>query len=111
MEDTQYQIDLLTAINERLMNSEHVYKLACEFSGAAYIYFDLKNEHRIEMFGAWDKLVGENLTRQPYDENYLISFVCDEDQKKVRDFLNSFPSINDSLSASIEFTSKKVKSV
>ncbi|MDY4836382.1 MAG: bifunctional diguanylate cyclase/phosphodiesterase [Lachnospiraceae bacterium] len=109
MEDTQYQIDLLTAINERLMNSEHVYKLACEFSGAAYIYFDLKNEHRIEMFGAWDKLVGENLTRQPYDENYLISFVCDEDQKKVRDFLNSFPSINDSLSASIEFTSKKSK--
>ena len=53
MEDKQYQIDLLTAMNERLMSSEHVYKLACEFSGAAYLYFDLKNDHRVELFGNW----------------------------------------------------------
>lgn len=107
MEDKQYQIDLLTAMNERLMNSEHVYKLACEFSGAAYIYYDLKNERRVELFGAWEELVGENISRQPYDESYMLSLVCDEDQKKVRDYLIKLPVADQPLIEKIEFRSKK----
>lgn len=88
MEDKQYQIDLLTAMNERLMNSEHVYRLACEFNGAAYIYFDLKNERRVELFGAWEDLTGENLSRKPYDESFLLSLVHDDDSKSLKEFLS-----------------------
>ena len=106
MEDKQYQIDLLTAMNERLMNSEHVYKLACEFSGAAYLYVDLKNNHRVELFGDWEGLTGENLKRQPYDENFMLSFVHDEDQKALRDNLLFVPSDASSSKESFEFRAK-----
>lgn len=106
MKDEQYQIDLLTAMNERLMNSEHVYKLACEFSGAAYIYYDLKNERRVELFGAWEELTGENLSRQPYDESFMLSLVCDEDQKLVRDNILKLPMGDEPLVKDIEFRSK-----
>lgn len=105
MEDKQYQIDLLTAMNERLMNSEHVYKLACESNGLAYLYFDLKAQRRVEVFGAWEELTGENLTRQPYDESFMLSLVYDEDQKNLRDFLLK-SSFDEDESHSIEFRSK-----
>ena len=105
MEDKQYQIDLLTAMNERLMDSEHVYKLACEFSGAAYIYFDLRSAKRIELFGAWEQLTSENLSKQPYDENYMLSLVYDDDQKLVRDFIAK-ESETGEVSDYIEFRTK-----
>lgn len=105
MEDKQYQIDLLTAMNERLMNSEHVFKLACEFSGAAYIYFDLKTNRRPELFGNWKELCGEDLTKHPYDESFMLSFVYDDDQKLLRDFMlvNSFET---GVKESIKFKTK-----
>jgi len=108
MEDKQYQIDLLTAMNERLMNSEHVYRLACEFSGAAYIYFDLKNRRRVEMFGDWDTLSGESLKRQPYDESFMLSLVFDDDQKLLRDHLIK-NEVKEDESNSIEIRSKNGK--
>lgn len=86
MEDKQYQIDLLTAMNEKLMSSEHMYRLACEFSGAAYIYFDLKND-KTELFGAWEELTGVNLQRQPYDRNFMLTLVNDDDQKMLLDYI------------------------
>ena len=105
MEEKQYQIDLLTAMNERLMNSEHVYRLACEFSGAAYIYFDLKNRRRVELFGNWEGLTGENLNRQPYDESFMLSLVYDDDQKLLRDHLVK-NEVKEDENNSIEFRSK-----
>ena len=77
-------------MNERLMNSEHVYRLACEFTGAAYIYFDLKNDKRVELFGAWEDLTGEYLSRQPYDERFMMSLVHDDDIKMLREYLSSY---------------------
>ena len=106
MEDKQYQIDLLTAMNERLMNSEHVYRLACEFSGAAYIYYDLKNQKRVELFGAWEEITGENLSRQPYDEKFMMSLVCDDDLKIIREHLTANTVVSEA-SESVEFRLKK----
>ena len=106
MEDKQYQIDLLTAMNERLMNSEHVFRLACESSGAAYLFFDMKNKRRVELFGAWEALTGENLNRQPYDEAFMLSLIHDDYTKLVRDFLSKNPSPSDDANDSIVFQSK-----
>lgn len=103
MEDKQYQIDLLTAMNERLMDSEHIYKLACEFSGAAYIYFDLKDDRHIELLGDWESLSGENLSKHPFDENFMVSLIYDDDQKVVRDFIND---ISSNSKEKLDFRSK-----
>lgn len=85
MDDTKYQIDLLTAMNEKLMNSEHIYRLASEFSGNSYIYYDLKGNKHIELFGNWDELTGRKISNHPYDETFLLSLVADNDQKAVKD--------------------------
>lgn len=85
MEDLKYQIDLLTAMNEKLMNSEHIYRLCSEFSGNLFIYYNLKGNKHTELIGDWDELVGEKISRHPYDENYMLSLICDEDQKLIKD--------------------------
>lgn len=85
MEDLKYQVDLLTAMNEKLMNSEHIYRLCSEFSGNLFIYYNLRGDRHTELIGDWDELTGEKISRHPYDENYMLSFVCDEDQKLVKD--------------------------
>lgn len=105
MDDANYQINLLTAMNEKLMSSEHIYRLACENSGKYFIYYDLKNENRAELIGDWDTLTGEKLSRQPYDEKYMLSFVFDDDQKMISDTLLSMEkSHKDEVTA--EFRSK-----
>ena len=105
MEDKQYQIDLLTAMNERLMDSEHVYRLACEFSGAAYIYFDLKDERHVELLGDWESLTGDNISKHPYDESFMLSLVYDDDQKLLREFLTKVTTDLDDTTT-LDFRSK-----
>lgn len=84
MDDLKYQIDLLTALNERLMASEHIFRSISEFSGYVYIYKDLKN-NSAELVGPWDELVGEKITTLPFDERYLLDLIHDDDLKIYND--------------------------
>lgn len=84
MEDTNYQIDLLTALNEKLMNSERIYRHIAEYSGNLYVYFDLRNNGKVELIGPWDDFVGERILSHPYDEQYMLNLVFEDDQKEVR---------------------------
>lgn len=85
MEDLRYQVDLLTAMNEKLMNSEHIYRMCSESSGNYYIYYNLRGVKHTELIGEWDDLVGSKISRHPYDESYMLSLVCEEDQKLIKD--------------------------
>lgn len=78
MEDLKYQIDLLTALNDRLMTSEHIYKSVADFSGFLYIYKDYKTQ-TAELVGPWDDAVNEHITSVPYDERYMLNLINDED--------------------------------
>ncbi len=80
MEDLKYQIDLLTALNERLMASEHIYRAISEFSGYLYIYKDYRTQ-TAELIGPWDEAVGERISTLPYDERYLLNLLHDDDLK------------------------------
>ncbi|MCR5058454.1 MAG: EAL domain-containing protein [Clostridiales bacterium] len=80
MEDLKYQIDLLTALNERLMASEHIYRAISEFSGYLYIYKDYRTQ-TAELIGPWDDAVGEKVSTLPYDERYLLNLLHDDDLK------------------------------
>ena len=53
MDDLRYQIDLLTAINQKLNNNERMYKLICETSQRAFIYINYINKS-ISVLGKWD---------------------------------------------------------
>lgn len=109
MEDLRYQIDLLTAMNEKLMNSEHIYRLCSEFSGSYFIYYNLKNEKHTELIGNWDDLVGSKISKHPYDENYMLSLVAEENQKLVRDNIIDIEKRSERFSECV-FQSKSKKS-
>lgn len=85
MEDLKYQIDLLTALNERLLNSERMYRHIAECSGTLFMYFDYKsNPTKVELVGPWDDMVGEKIANHPYDESYMLNLLLDEDQDNFR---------------------------
>lgn len=85
MEDLQYQLDLLTAMNEKLMNNEKIYRHIAEYSGNLYVYFDLKNPNsKVELIGKWDEFVGEKIVNHPFDEAHMLSFLREEDQDLFR---------------------------
>ena len=85
MEDLKYQIDLLTALNERLLNSEKMYRHIAECSGTLFMYFDYRTSPaKVDLVGPWDDMVGEKIANHPYDESYMLNLLLDEDQDKFR---------------------------
>lgn len=85
MEDLKYQIDLLTALNERLLTSEKMYRHIAEMSGTLFLYFDYKcSPVKVDLVGPWDDMVGEKIANHPYDESYMLNLLLDEDQDKFR---------------------------
>ena len=53
MDEMRYQLDLLTAINQRLGGQEKMYRLVCESSVSAYLYFSFEN-NTVQCLGNWD---------------------------------------------------------
>ncbi len=85
MEDLKYQIDLLTALNERLMSSEKMYRRIADCSGSLFMYFDYKcSPTKVDLVGPWDDMVGEKIANHPYDESYMLNLLYEEDQDKFR---------------------------
>lgn len=44
MDQLQYQLDLLSAMNDKLSDNEKMYRLICDASSDAYIYYNFKSE-------------------------------------------------------------------
>lgn len=80
MDDLKYQVDLLKALNEKLMASEHIYRTVSEFSGLLYVYKDYRNQ-RVELIGPWDDVLKEKIVGLPYDERYMLNMIHEDDMK------------------------------
>lgn len=52
MDELQYQLDLLTAMNQKLSSDEKMYRLLCESSTNAFLYYSFE-EDRLETIGNW----------------------------------------------------------
>lgn len=52
MNETDYQLDLLKAMNQRLSAKEKMYKMICEASNCAYLYYSFEKDEIITM-GRW----------------------------------------------------------
>ncbi|MFT3984713.1 MAG: EAL domain-containing protein [Lachnospiraceae bacterium] len=108
MDDLKYQIDLLTALNDKLLNSERIYRLVSEFSGNVFLYFDYRKNGSVELVGPWDELVGDRISNHPFDERYMMSLIHDEDQKQFRDVILEMEDRRETT-AKVEFRSKTKK--
>ncbi len=52
MKEANYQIDLLTALNQKLMKDEKMYRLICEKSENAFIYYNYREKQTVNV-GNW----------------------------------------------------------
>lgn len=85
MDDSKYQIDLLTALNQKLMNSEKMYRHICECTGNLCMFFDYNvSPVKVDLIGPWDEVLGMRLINHPYDEAYMLNFIYEEDQDLFR---------------------------
>lgn len=53
MDELQYQNDLLSVMNQKLQNSERMYRRICDTSPNAFIYYDFKQD-KIAAMGKWN---------------------------------------------------------
>lgn len=85
MDDSKYQIDLLTALNERLMASEKMYRHVTECTGNLFLHFNYKiSPVKVELLGPWDDVLKEKIINHPYDESYMLNFIAEEYQDEFR---------------------------
>ena len=85
MDEMRYQLDLLTAINQKLDDQEKMYRLVCESSSNAYLYFSFeKNEFKC--IGNWDKYFDFEI-RQIKDLSMLYDIVDEKDVPLLRNNL------------------------
>ena len=85
MDELHYQVDLVTAMNHRLANSEKMYRLICDTSNSAFLYFNFEDEH-IEIAGNWSKYFGFTIDNKR-DIVRIFDAVKEEDIIPLRDVL------------------------
>ncbi len=54
MDEMRYQLDLLKAMNQKLGDAERMYRLICDTSNNAFLYYSFKTG-QVKMLGLWDK--------------------------------------------------------
>lgn len=55
MEEMRYQIDLLKAMNQKLSDAERMYRLICDTSNNAFLYYSFRTG-QVRTLGVWDRL-------------------------------------------------------
>ena len=61
MNTLRYQLELLQAMNQKLSEKERMYRLVCESSDAAYIYYSFAKKE-FSTLGNWDAFFEFNIT-------------------------------------------------
>jgi diguanylate cyclase (GGDEF)-like protein len=108
MTDTMYQLDLLTAMNEKLTADCRVFDMIAGNSGNLYIYYNYQDGNEIRLFGPWDELTGSKIENHPFDSKYMQGMIFDEDWTVFKEtFLTMQERKEKKASAEIRTVNKK----
>lgn len=77
MDELRYQVDLLSAMNQKLENEERMYRLLCATSTSAFLYVNLLDGY-IRTMGSWEQFFPEIQIRDVNDFTKLYSRVEDK---------------------------------
>lgn len=77
MDDLRYQVDLLTALNQRYSSSERMYKLLCETSQRAFLYINYAT-NTVKNVGRWDTFFDFRISEASDITRVLEAFAEDE---------------------------------
>lgn len=85
MNTLRYQLELLQAMNQKLSEKERMYRLVCEFSDAAYIYYSFAKKE-FSTLGNWDAFFEFNIT-DVKDYTAICDMVDEAYSMPLRDIL------------------------
>lgn len=86
MNELQYQVDLLSALNQKLASEEKMLRLICETSSSAFLYVDFE-ENMVKTIGNWDFFFPDIEIRHLQELPRLYSQVEDKYIMPLRDIL------------------------
>lgn len=86
MDELRYQVDLLSAMNQRLTNDEKMYRLLCNTSSNAFLYVNFV-DNVVRTLGSWDFYFPEVVIRDMKDLAKLYSQVEDKYVLPLRDLI------------------------
>ena len=85
MEELRYQVDLLTAMNQKLNKSERMYHLVCDVQGGAFLYI-LAGLDQIETLGNWSAIFDFSV-KSSSDLTFLFDAVEASDSARLRNII------------------------
>ncbi|MBP3476645.1 MAG: bifunctional diguanylate cyclase/phosphodiesterase [Lachnospiraceae bacterium] len=85
MEELKYQIDLLSAMNQKLIRDEKMLRLICETSSSAFLYYNYE-EKRIQTIANWSHFFPFTITDMK-ELTKLYDFVEEKDVIPLREVL------------------------
>ena len=85
MNELRYQVDLLTAMNQKLSVQEKMYRLVCDTSYNAYLYYSFEKSE-IHMLGKWDSFFDFRI-RDWKDLGHLYETVDEPYVEKLKEVL------------------------
>ena len=86
MDELRYQVDLLSAMNQRLKNDEKMYRLICDTSSNAFLYVNFV-ENDVRTLANWEFFFPEVEIKDMKDLAKLYSQVEDKYVLPLRDLL------------------------
>lgn len=85
MDELRYQVDLLTAMNEKLRSTEKMYRLICNTSTDAFLYCNIPKREFVSL-GSFSRIFSFEVQSEP-ELNRLIESMDAESQGALRDLL------------------------
>ncbi len=78
MDKLKYRLDYLTAVNEKLCDSDRMYRMIADSTRGLYIY---RNDKRnlLEFIGPWEEYLGYKPKAGEFSENELKELILPED--------------------------------
>lgn len=85
MNDLQFQLDMVRALNQQLNNKEKMYQLVCSTSQNAFLYIDFQ-KNKLDVLGNW-KGFFDFQVEAPGDMGKLLDLAEDRDKSELRQVL------------------------
>ena len=105
MEELRYQVDLLNAMNKKLADREKMYRMICDMSSCAYLYFSA-GEHKVKVLGNWNEFFPFRVTTKN-DIEQIYSYVDELDTANLARILRSDQVKNQYLRCECKIRDKK----
>lgn len=86
MEELRYQVDLLSAMNQKLTNDERMLRLICETSSSAFLYVNFEGDY-VKALANWDFFFPDLEIRDIKDISRIYDRVEDKYVLPLRDVL------------------------